>query len=158
MARFTAALYRVSIIRWVDLPRQVVADLRLVPAERKGWHARLRFNDDLDHVTLLPGKRGKVKLAFKVELLRAASVDAGDTITFTLERDAGSREPDLPDEMRRVFRSRPELQARWQRHSVAFRRQIVRYIEQAKSPETRVRRCWIFLDRLAETGKLSGAG
>jgi hypothetical protein len=39
-----------------------------------------------------------------------------------------------------------------------MRRQIVRYIEQAKSPEVRAKRCWVFLERLAETGKLSGGG
>ena len=39
-------------------------------------------------------------------------VAKGDTITFTLERDAASREPDLPQEMQRVFRTRPELRER----------------------------------------------
>ncbi len=42
------------------------------------------------------------------------------------------------------------------KHSIAMRRQVVRYIEDAKSPETRAKRSWIFLERLAETGKLSG--
>jgi hypothetical protein len=40
---------------------------------------------------------------------------------------------------------------------VAIRRQVVRYIEQAKSPEVRAKRSWIFIERLAETGKLSGS-
>ena len=161
MAKFRAKLYRVTMVRWVDLPRRAITALRLPPAEikgaGKGWNALLRFNDDLDRVTLLPGKRGFCKLAFKVELLRAAGVDAGDLIEFTLEPDADSREPELPDEMRRVFLARPLLRERWLAHSVAIRRQVVRYIEQAKSPEVRARRCWIFLERLAETGRLSGA-
>ncbi len=161
MAKFRAELYRVTMVRWVDLPRHAITALRLPPAEikgaGKGWNALLRFNDDLDRVTLLPGKRGYCKLAFKVELLRAAGVDAGDMIEFTLEADLASREPELPDEMRRVFLARPLLRERWLTHSVAIRRQVVRYIEQAKSPEVRARRCWIFLERLAETGGLSGA-
>ena len=116
----------------------------------------LRFNGDIDRVTLLPGKRGHYRLAFKVELLRAANVDTGDTIEFTLEPDAASREPELPEEMRRAFQARPHLAELWASHSVAPRRQVIRYIEQAKSAETRARRCWIFIERLAETGKLSG--
>ena len=161
MVKLRAKLYRVSLVRWVDIPKAAVARLDLTPADTrgaiKGWYALLRFNDDLDRVTLLPSsKRGCLKLAFKVELLKAAGVDAGDTVEFTLERDTASREPDLPDEMARVFRSRPELQERWQAHSVAMRRQIVRYIEQAKSAEVGAKRCWIFLERLSETGKLSG--
>ena len=156
---FHAKLYKVALVRWVDLPRAIVDELALTPAEIKGggrgWNALLRFNGDLDRVTLLPGKRGKLKLAFKVELLRAADVDAGDTIEFTLERDTASREPELPEEMRRAFQTRPELEERWLAHSVAQRRQVVRYVLQAKSPEVQAKRSWIFLERLGETGSLS---
>lgn len=157
-AALRAKLYRVALVRWVDLPKKIVADLKLSPAEIKGggqgWNALLRFNDDIDRVTLLPGKPGKLKLAFKVELLRAAGVDAGDTVEFTLEPDTASREPELPEEMRRAFQARPELEQRWLAHSLALRRQLVRYVFQAKSPEVQAKRCWIFLDRLAETGSL----
>ena len=157
-AEFTARLYRVTQVRWVDLPRPAVDRLHLPPAAMKGtakgWNAVLRFNDDVDRVTLLPGKRGHYKLAFKVELLRGAGVDAGDTITFTLEPDAASREPELPEEMRRAFQARPRLAELWMKHSVAIRRQVVRYLEPAVSPEVRAKRCWLFIERLAETGKL----
>ena len=150
--KLQATLYRVAMVRWVDIPRKAVASL----GTGRQVDVLLRFNDDLDRVTLLPGKRGCYKLAFKVELLKAAGVDAGDRIEFALSPDTASREPELPEEMRRVFLARPELEARWLQHSVAIRRQVVRYIEQAKSPEVRVKRCWIFLERLAETGRLSG--
>ena len=160
MRSFRAKLYRVAIVRWVDLPKRTILPLKLTPAEIKGGghglNAVLRFNDDLDRVTLLPGKRGHYKLAFKVELLRAAGVEAGDTIEFTLEPDTASREPDLPEEMRKAFQARPQLQVRWLNHSVAIRRQVVRYITDAKTAETQAKRSWIFLERLAETGKLGG--
>lgn len=156
---FRAKLYRVAMVRWVDLPRSLIRSLTLPLAEIKGgglgWNAILRFNDDIDRVTLLPGKPGKLKLAFKVELLRAAKVDAGDEIDFTLEPDRDSREPDLPEAMRREFQARPLLGERWQAHSVATRRQVVRYIFQAKSADVQTKRAWIFLERLAETGSLS---
>lgn len=162
MIRLRAKLYQVALVRWVDVPKAAVAPLALTPADIKGaikgWNALLRFNDDLDRVTLFASsKRGHLKFAFKVELLKGAGVDAGDAVEFTLERDTASREPELPDEMARVFRTRPELRERWMKHSVAMRRQVVRYIEQAKSPEVRAKRSWIFLERLAETGKLGGS-
>ncbi len=156
--RLKAKLYRVSLVRWVDIPIKSVIALKLPPAETKGkvrgWYALLRFNDDLDRVTLLPGKRGHYKLAIKVELLRTAKVEAGDTIEFSLSPDTASREPELPAEMTKEFQARPQLAERWAEHSVAIRRQLVRYILQAKSREAQARRCWIFLERLAETGKL----
>ncbi|MBI2518668.1 MAG: YdeI/OmpD-associated family protein [Opitutae bacterium] len=155
---FTAKLYQIALVRWVDLPRKLVDPLGLPAAEIKGggrgWNAVLRFNGDLDRVTLLPGKRGHYKLAFKVELLRAAGVDAGDEIEFTLAPDTASREPDLPEEMRKAFQSRPPLAGRWLANSLASRRQVIRYIEEAKTPETRAKRCWLFLERLADTGRL----
>ncbi len=155
-----ARLYKIALVRWVDIPKPAVTKLDLTPAAMKGaargWNALLRFNDDVDRVTLLPGKRGHYKLAFKVELLQAAGVDAGATIEFTLARDTASREPDLPDAMRLAFQARPHLAERWAGHSVASRRQVVRYILQAKSPEVQAKRCWLFVERLAETGRLSG--
>ena len=155
---FSAQLYQVALVRWVDLPRRAVDPLGLPRADIKGGglglNALLRFNDDLDRVTLLPGKPGHYKLAFKAELVRAAGVDAGDTVSFTLEPDTASREPELPAELARAFASRPQLRERWQAHSVATRRQVTRYILDAKTAETQAKRCWIFLERLAETGKL----
>ncbi len=156
MIRLRAKLYRVSQVRWVDIPKRALAKLDLPPAQTKGWNAVLRFNDDLDRVTLFAGKPGCYKLAFKVELLKAAGVDAGDMVDFSLEPDTASREPDVPEEMRKAFQSRPQLRERWAAHTIAIRRQVVRYIEEAKSPEVRAKRCWIFLERLAETGKLGG--
>ena len=162
MLKLRARLYKVALVRWVDVPKAAVARLGLTPADIKGnaikgWNALLRFNGDLDRLTLFPSsKRGHYKVAFKVELLKGAGVDAGDTVEFTLEPDTASREPDLPEEMARVFRSRPELRERWHAHSVAIRRQVVRYIGQAKNPGVRAKRCWIFLERLAESGKLGG--
>jgi hypothetical protein len=146
-----AKLYRIALVRWVDVPKPAVKTL----GTGRTLDATLHFNDDHDRVTLLPGKRGHYRLAFKVELLRAAGVEAGDTISFSLAPDTASREPALPEEMRKAFQARPQLHARWLAEKLARRRQVVRYIEQAKSPETRAKRCWIFIERLAETGQLS---
>lgn len=161
MREFRARLYRVAMIRWVDLPKRAVDALGLPRADIKGGglglNALLRFNDDLDRVTLLPGRRGHYKLAIKVELLRGAGVDTGDTVTFTLEPDAASREPELPAELARAFQTRPQLRERWLAHSVATRRQVTRYITDARTAETQAKRCWIFIERLADTGRL-GAG
>ena len=160
--KFTAELYRITWIRWVDLPKAAIDKLKLPPADikggGKGWNALLRFNDDIDRVTLLPAKPAHYKVAIKAELLKAAGVDAGDSISFTLEPDPASREPELPEEMRKAFQDRPQLEKKWLAHSVAIRRQVLRYIEQARTQETVTKRCWLFLDRLEETGKLSGDG
>lgn len=161
MPDFRARLYKVAMIHWVDLPKRTVDALQLPRAEIKGGgfglNAVLRFNDDLDRVTLLPGKRGHYKLAIKAELRRGARVKEGDLITFQLTPDTASREPELPEAMRREFQARPQLRERWMAHSVALRRQVTRYILDAKTAETQDKRSWIFLERLAETGKLSGS-
>jgi hypothetical protein len=152
---FRARLYRVAMVRWVDLPKREADRFELTLAENKGLNALLRFNDDLDRVTLLPGKRGHYKLAFKVELLRAAQVEAGDTVVFTRAPDRNSCEPELPREMRRAFQARPQLADKWAAHTVAIRRQVTRYILDAKSAETQTKCCWISIERLADTSQLS---
>lgn len=149
--RLVARLYKVAMVRWVDIPRAKVAKL----GKGRAIDALLRFNNDIDRVTLLPGKPGHYKLAFKVELLRPAGVDAGDTIAFTLEPDKESRDPELPAAMARAFAARPELAERWVAHTVATRRQVVRYILMAKSPEVQEKRAFIFIERLAGSGLLS---
>ncbi|MBI5771453.1 MAG: YdeI/OmpD-associated family protein [Verrucomicrobia bacterium] len=146
MIALRARLYRITQIRWVDVPKAAVKAL----GTGRTVDALLHFNDDHDRVTLVPGKCGHYRLAFKVELLRAAGVDAGDTIEFVLGPDTASREPELPEELRRTFQARPLLAARWRAETVSIRRQIVRYIELAKTPETRARRCESFIERLAE--------
>jgi uncharacterized protein YdeI (YjbR/CyaY-like superfamily) len=60
----------------------------------------------------------------------------------------------LPEPLRRAFQARPLLAERWHAENLALRRQIIRYIEQAKTPETLARRCDIFVERLSETGGL----
>jgi len=158
MREFRAQLYQVALVRWVDLPKAEVDALHLPRAEIKGGglglNALLRFNDDLDRVTLLPGRRGYYKLAFKAALLRPAKAKTGDVVTFTLTPDTASREPELPAAMAKVFQGQPQLRQRWLAQSLANRRQVVRYIEEAKTLETQNKRCWIFLERLAETGRL----
>ncbi len=76
-----------------------------------------------------------------------------DTISFTLEPDAASREPELPGEMRKAFEDRPQLEKEVARAQRRDPRQVLRYIEQARTHETLVKRCWLFLDRLEESGK-----
>jgi predicted Rdx family selenoprotein len=156
---FRAKPYKVAMIHWVDLPKKAIDALKLPRAEIKGGglglNAILRFNDDLDRVTLLPGRPGHYKLAIKAELMRGAKVKGGDTIAFTLTPDAASRDPELPEAMRRAFQARPDLAEVWRNQSIANRVQVVRYIEQAKSPEVREKRSWIFLERMAENGTLS---
>src|SRR6478736_9000624 len=111
MTRFQARLYKVAMIHWVDLPKKTIDALKLPRAEIKGGglglNALLRFNDDLDRVTLLPGKRGHYKLAIKAGLMRGAGVKGGDTIAFTLEPDTASRDPELPEAMRATFQAQP---------------------------------------------------
>ena len=79
MVKLRARLYKVALVRWADVPKAAVDALNLPPADIKGaikgWNALLRFNADLDRVTLFnSSKRGHYKVAFKVELLKAAGV------------------------------------------------------------------------------------
>ena len=63
MVALRAKLYRITQIRWVDVPRSAVKKL----GTGRTIDAVLHFNHDLDRVTLLPGKRGHYRLAFNLD-------------------------------------------------------------------------------------------
>lgn len=82
---------------------------------------------------------GKFYLPLAAEHRKILSVDAGDDVTVTLERDAAPREVAVPQDLAAALKT-----AGATKHfgSLAYthRKEHVRAIEEAKAPETRARR------------------
>lgn len=69
-----------------------------------------------------------------------AGLGRADTVDVALELDLSPRPVNVPAELRAKLRGDPELSALYEKLSPSMRRAWAAYVEQAKRPETRVRR------------------
>lgn len=70
----------------------------------------------------------------------AAGVSAGDMVDVTIELDTAPREVDVPADLAAAFADREDAAAFFQTLSYSNRKEWVRWIEEAKKPETRAAR------------------
>ena len=144
---FSAKIYRVGIIRYVDLPAEISrafgknAPHVPVRGEVQGLPVR---------TTLVSRGRGCFRMAIHSDIRKKLKVDFGAYIEIALERDEESREPALPPALILSLRQSPKAQAEFRRMTTALRRQIVRYLTAVKQQATLERRVTKFTKRLEQ--------
>ncbi len=74
------------------------------------------------------------------DIRAAIGKQPGDPVSVTLERDAGTREVAVPDDLAAALAESPDASAAWEQLSYSHRREHVNAILEAKKPETRARR------------------
>ena len=70
----------------------------------------------------------------------AAGLEGGETITVRLDLDTAKRGVEPPPDFVKALKAAPKAWERWQALSYTHQREHVEAIEEAKKPETRVRR------------------
>jgi len=70
----------------------------------------------------------------------AAGIKAGDNIVVTLEKDTQERNVVIPADLARELKKDKALRTAWDNLSFTIRKENARDLEDAKKPETRVRR------------------
>ena len=93
---------------------------------------------------------GECRVVFPMADRAAAGVTAGDKVTVTLEFEAGRRELELPQELERALRASEEFET-FEAMTYSHRREYVRWVEEAKKPETRDRRVAKVVEAMAAT-------
>jgi hypothetical protein len=144
---FSAKIYRVGLIRYVDVPKEVsraiggVGPHILVRGEVEGLALQS---------TLVPRGKGAYRLAIHGDIRKKLRIDTGAVVEITLERDEESREPTLPPALVLALRQSPKAQKVFRSMTTALRRQIVRYLTSVKQAETAERRAAKFVRRLEQ--------
>ncbi|MGB2635026.1 MAG: YdeI/OmpD-associated family protein [Candidatus Acidiferrum sp.] len=134
---FTGRIYKVGLIRFVDVP----ADISRAISDRtphvavRGEVERIPFQS-----TLVSRGKGCYRLAIHGDIRKKLKVDAGAFVEIALERDEQSREPVLPPALVLALRNAPKAQAVFRRMTTALRRQIVRYLTSVRQQSTLERR------------------
>jgi hypothetical protein len=146
MPTFTAKITKITVLRVVIVPPKVVTAL--------GGALRIpvlaRYGGVTTQTTLSPAGGLKRRLTLKLDVLKAAGVDAGDTLKISLSPDANPRFIQFPPDLERALKFRPAAAAALERAAPSTRRIVVEVLEQSRTPETRQRRLERLIERLAE--------
>jgi|SRR5208282_644518 len=134
---FSGRIYRVGIIRFVDVPPEV-------SREMARGEANVAVKGTVEGVpvrtTLVPRGRGCHRMAIHGEIRKKLRVDVGAVVEVALERDEESREPAVPPALSVGLRLSAKAQGEFRAMTTALRRQIVRFILGGKQEATRERR------------------
>jgi bifunctional DNA-binding transcriptional regulator/antitoxin component of YhaV-PrlF toxin-antitoxin module len=142
---FSAKIYKVGIIRFVDVSVEVS---RVIG----GGAAHVSVIGEVEGLplrsTLVSRGKGCYRLAIHGEIRKKLGVDAGAVVEITIERDEESREPLLPPALVLALRNSPKAQAAFRKMTTALRRQVVRYLTSVRQQATLERRVATFVRRL----------
>jgi hypothetical protein len=83
---------------------------------------------------------GRFMLPLSAENRAAARLAAGDEVEVTLVLDSAPREVDVPAELAAAFAQEPAVEAFFTGLAPSHRKEWVRWVEEAKKPETRATR------------------
>jgi len=142
---FAARIYKLWLIRFVDVPKEISRALghgkERIPVCGAVEGLPLR-------TTLVPSGNGRHRLAIHGDIYRKLRVDAGAVVEISLELDEESREPVLPPSLVTALKFSKVAAREFRAMTTALRRQIVRYLTAAKSEATVERRVAKFIMRL----------
>jgi Domain of unknown function (DUF1905)/Bacteriocin-protection, YdeI or OmpD-Associated len=140
---FAASIYRVGVIRYVDVPREV--------SRKFGTSAHVPVIGSVEGVpvrtTLVSRGKGSYRMAIHGDIRKKLRVDSGAVVEIAIQLDEDSREPELPPALVLALRHAPKAQKRFRAVTTALRRQIVRYLLAVKTQETLERRVSKFVAR-----------
>ena len=89
---------------------------------------------------LLPLEGGGRYLMLNKDICAAVSIQFGDEVEATIEPDPNPDHVDLPDELAEALAAWPEAETAFNNYSGSHRRAMARLVDEAKQPETRIRR------------------
>ena len=165
---FLATIYKVWIMRHVDVPDDVASALiaemrRATGANRKGASSAAppkhipviaTVNHKFVQTTLVPAGAGRYRLTLNTALRRAGRADAGEVIGVTLAYDPNSREIDAPSEYLAALTRNALAKKEFDRLPPGHKRQLLSYYLKVKSSAARARAIEKTIDHLRERALL----
>lgn len=132
-------------LRWVIA--RVPFDIAKAWPERRGRRVRGEIEGFAFRTSLFPDPRGKGQILLVNKKMQAgAHARAGHKVRITLEPDLEERPAIMPPEVERIFKSDRALKKWFEQLSPSMRREIGKWVAEAKGAEVRQKRA----ERLAE--------
>src|ERR1700722_5640343 len=174
MHRFVATIYKLWMMRHVDVPDDVARSLakeltaggkdvrssRGDRSSRKNKPVRAKYipvlatvNGQEARMTLVPAGGGRYRVQLNTALRKAARADSGDEVSLTLRLDRESREPAVPSDLRMALKENPEAGKIFEALTTGHRRHIVDWFDSARGVDTRIRRLGFTIEFLLKRGR-----
>lgn len=169
--RFVATIYKIWMMRHVDVPEEVsralISEMGMArkrgsrnsaakpPAKSKYIPVVAIVNGRSARVTLVPAGGGRFRMQINTVLRKAARVDTGDLISVELRLDRASRSLPVPPDLRAGLKAVPKAQKAFGELAPGHRRHFIQWFDSAKSAEARKRRLERAIDVLLERALLN---
>jgi hypothetical protein len=156
-----AIVYRIWMMRYVDVPDEIVRGLQRDAASQArtgiAKSPTLKYvpviatvNGTSVRTTLMPAGGGRYRMQFNANLRKAANADTGDLVGVAITFDSASREVNVPQDLSGALRKRPKARKAFEKCPPGHRRQIVRWMDEAKNAAARQRRIARVIDIMLE--------
>jgi hypothetical protein len=175
--RFLATIYKIWMMRHVDVPpeiadaltKQLHANKRPAgqkkrkppksprPAKPKYIPVTAIVNKSTARVTLTPAGGGCYRIQLNTALRKAAHADAGDVVSVELRLDLASRELPVPADLRAALKAHPKARHAFEELPAGHRRHFIKWFDSAKGVDARIRRLGRAIDFLLERALLHAA-
>ena len=161
--RFMARVYRIWMMRHVDVPEEVARALQkqMKSAKAGAKQAEVKYipvlaqvNQASAQTTLVPAGGGRFRMQINTALRKAARADAGEVVSVELRLDRASREVPVPADLRAGLKRHPKAWKAFQALAPGHLRHFILWYDSAKSPEARQRRLERAVDHLLERAML----
>ncbi len=98
--------------------------------------------------SLIPLGGGEHAIHVRKEIREAIGKSEGDEVEVIVEQDLSPRVLEVPDDFQWLLDDDPELNEKFEKLSFSNKSAIIQYINEAKRPETRVKRIENFIQRI----------
>ena len=145
--RFTATIFKVGINPCVDVPAGVSTALG-----KKGYiPVRVQLNGYSFRAGLVSLGQGRHRLYINGVMRKQAGVDLGDQINVTLDYDPASRKDPVPRSLSRALQASPKAKLAWENLTPSRRKEILRYLNNLKGPDSLARNVRRVIRQLVES-------
>src|SRR5579863_8518559 len=160
--RFMAVIYKIWLMRHVDVPDEIAHELMghlrasatgarcEKGAEPKYIPVVATVGGKCTRTTIVPAGGGKYRMQINTAQRKAARVDWGDAVSIELRIDLASRTLAMPADLRAALAKHPKARKGFEGMPPGHRRQFLLWFASAKRPETRRKHLERAIDHLVE--------
>jgi Bacteriocin-protection, YdeI or OmpD-Associated/Domain of unknown function (DUF1905) len=160
--RFMATIYRIWLMRHVNVPDEIARGLRKqmrpdLAASKRCDNEKAKYipvvatvGGKSTRTTIVPAGGGKYRMQVNTAQRRAARADWGDTVSVELRIDQASRVVPVPADLRAALARHPKARKGFDEMPPGHRRQFLMWVASGKRPETRRKHLERAIDHLVE--------